>query len=72
MNDMAFFEILTILDVYKENMEEQQKQSKQENDMMSRQMNNMQSNYNMNNVQNQMNNIQIPSFTPPSISMPKI
>lgn len=41
MNDMAFFEILTILDVYKENMEEQQKQSKQENDMMTRQMNNM-------------------------------
>lgn len=72
MNDMAFFEILTILDVYKENMEEQQKQSKQENDIMTRQMNNMQSNYNMNNVQNQMNNIQMPSFTPPSISMPKI
>lgn len=77
VKDMAFFEILTILDVYKENMEQQEKQNNEESQRMEKQMTNMQSRYNMNDFKNQMNN---PSsitnnFTPPSMpnfNMPKI
>ena len=36
MNQMSFFEILTILEVYKENMEEQKKQNDKENKKMER------------------------------------
>lgn len=78
MNQMQFFEILNILDVYKENMEEQKKQNDKENKKMEKQMSSMQNKYNYNDIQKQMNqnmsNYKTPSFTTPNINMnmPKI
>ena len=78
MNQMSFFEILTILEVYKENMEEQKKQNDKENKKMERQMSSIQNKYNYNDMQRQMNSnnnsYKPPSFTPPNINMnmPKI
>ena len=78
MNQMQFFEILNILDVYKENMEEQKKQNDKENKKMEKQMSSMQNKYNYNDIQKQMHqnmsNYKAPSFTTPNINMnmPKI
>ena len=76
MNQMSFFEILTILEVYKENMEEQKKQNDKENKKMEKQMSSIQNKYNYNDMQRQMNsnNYKPPTYTPPSINMnmPKI
>ena len=66
-NNMPFFEILKILDVYKENMEEQRKQQDEENDLMESRMSNMQQQFNMNNIQQQM-----PKFEQPTFNLPKI
>ena len=76
MNQMSFFEILTILEVYKENMDEQKKQQDKENKKMEKQMSSMQNKYNYNDMQKQMNsnNYKPPTYTPPNINMnmPKI
>lgn len=76
MNSMSFFEILTILDVYKENMEQQQKANEKENKRMEKQMQSMQKQYNYNDMQKQMqstqNQFKAPSFNPPNFSVPKI
>lgn len=66
-NSMPFFEILLILETYKNNMEEQKKQQDEENDIMEQRMNNMQSQFNMNNMQNQMPKFEQPSFNLPNI-----
>lgn len=67
MKDMSFFEILMILDVYKENMEEQKKQNDKENARIERQMSDMQSQYkSQQNMQQQM-----PKYNPPNFTMPK-
>lgn len=66
-NSMPFFEILTILEVYKNNMEEQRKQQDDEQNIMDQRMSQMQSQFNMNNIQNQM-----PKFEQPSFNLPKI
>lgn len=67
MNDMPFFEILTILDVYKTNMEEQRKQQESENDSMEQRMTEMQNKYNMNDFAKNM-----PKYETPSFNFPKI
>lgn len=67
IKDMAFFEILRILEVYQENMEEQRKQNEKENGKYESQMSNMQSKFNMNNIQQQ-----IPKYSAPTFNMPKI
>lgn len=66
-NSMPFFEILMILEVYKENMEEQKKQQDEETDLMESRMSNMQSQFNMNNIQQQM-----PKFEQPTFNLPQI
>jgi len=56
MNNMPFFEILKLLEVYEENMKEQQKANEKENAKIENQMSSMQKNYNINNITNQFNN----------------
>lgn len=77
MNNMSFFEILNILDLYTENMKEQQKQQEKENKRMEKQMSSMQNKYNYNDIQKQMNsnnNFKQPSYNVPNFNMniPKI
>ena len=78
MNNMAFFEILKLLEVYEENMKEQQKANEKENAKIENQMSSMQKNYNMNNITNQFNKQNsmsgMPNFKTPNFNMniPKI
>lgn len=71
MNNMPFFEILTVLDVYQENVKEENKRNEQENARMNKQMSSMQQQYNYNNIakqqQQQYNNITMPNFNMPKI-----
>lgn len=78
MNNMPFFEILKLLEVYEENMKEQQKANEKENAKIENQMSSMQKNYNINNITNQFNNsnnisgmqnFKVPNF---NMNMPKI
>jgi glutamyl-tRNA reductase len=70
-NNMNFFEILNILEVYEENMKEQHKQQEKEESLMKKQMNQMQNNYKFNDLQKQYsnNNYQPPSM--PKFDIPK-
>lgn len=56
MNNMPFFEILMLLEVYEEHMKEQQKANEKENTRIENQMSSMQKNYNVNNITKQINN----------------
>ena len=77
MNEMPFFEILKLLEVYQENMKEQEKRNKKENAKIDQQMGQMQRNFNFDNINKQFNqssnfsngNFNIPDF---SKNMPKI
>ncbi len=76
MNNMNFFEILMILDIYTKNMKEQQKQNEVENKRMEKQMSSMQSKYDYSKLQKQMsgnNNMgSMPNFNNmPKFDMPK-
>lgn len=69
MNNMPFYEIIKILEVYKENMEEQKKQHDRENGKMERQMSQMQSQYRPENMSKNMpnaGNFKMPSFNMPT------
>lgn len=77
MNNMPFFEILRLLEVYQENMKAQEKQNKKENEKMERQMGQMQKNYDFNNISrqiNQNNSLSTPNYKMPNfnMNMPKI
>lgn len=78
MNNMPFFEILKLLEVYEEHMKEQQKANEKENARIENQMNSMQKNYNVNNITKQINNqnslsgmqnFKVPNF---NMNIPKI
>lgn len=78
MNNMPFFEILMLLEVYEEHMKEQQKANEKENTRIENQMSSMQKNYNVNNITKQINNQNslsgIQNFKAPNFNMniPKI
>ena len=78
MNNMPFFEILKLLEVYEEHMKEQQKANEKENARIENQMSSMQKNYNVNNITKQFNNqnnlsgmqnFKVPNF---NMNIPKI
>ena len=78
MNNMPFFEILKLLEVYEEHMKEQQKANEKENARIENQMSSMQKNYNVNNITKQINNqnslsgmqnFKVPNF---NMNIPKI
>lgn len=66
MNNMPFYEIIKIIEVYKENMEEQKKQHDRENGKMERQMSSLQSQYKPENMTRNMSS----NFKPPTFNMP--
>jgi hypothetical protein len=71
MNNMNFFEILMILDIYTKNMKEQQKQNEVENKRMEKQMSSMQSKYDYSKLQKQMSGNNNMGSMPNFNNMPK-
>lgn len=75
LNDMPFFEILNIIEVYQENVKEQNKQHEMENKRMESQMSDIKNQYNYNDMMRQQqqmsNNLgQMPNFNMPNFNMP--
>ena len=71
-NNMNFFEILTILQVYEEHMKEQRKHDEKEQKKMEKHMSDMQSKYNYNDLKKQTSsNYNPPTYNPPTFNMPK-
>ena len=78
INNMHFFEILMLLDIYTKNMKEQQKQNEMENKRMEKQMSSMQNKYDYSKLQKQMSgnnnnfgnmsNINMPKFDMPKFN----
>ena len=55
-NNMNFFEILNIIQIYDEHMKEERKQQEKENKKIEKQMSSMQNQYKYNDMQRQMQN----------------